>query len=183
MTATDDITPGERRELRSVVKGQFKVLRSEVTRRKDELKGEIESALLRQYRDQDQAIHQAHEAQQRALNDYVLAVEQVARDLRDVRPELTVEVGNRYGEIVLKAADPNRGQAHAAAIANIPSQVGDAMLRLDRQEQDILRDLSVGALKSDQAQGFLSAIPTVGELVPRAVLREIEAEISGQVSP
>lgn len=172
---TDEITPGERRELRSVVRGQFKVLRAEVDRRKDELKAEIEAELLNQYRAQDEAISEARREVQRAQAEYVRVVEEIGRKLKENRPELAVEAGMRHGRIVFNASDPNRVQAHRAAMASIPDRIGDAKLRLDRMEMDILRDLSAGALQTEQAQSFLGQIPTVGELVPRAVLRELEA--------
>lgn len=56
---SDSIAPGERRELRSVVRGQFKVLRAQVKRREAELKAEIEAELLAKYREQDAAIPDA----------------------------------------------------------------------------------------------------------------------------
>ncbi len=102
----------------------------------------------------------------------------LADDLKAQRPELKVEVSTgRYGTPFVAAQDPNRSQTHAALIAAIPNQVGDAKLKLARQEMDLLRDLSVGALKSEQAQQFLASIPSVGELVPRVRLAELENDI------
>lgn len=46
MTDTNKLTPGDRRELRTVVKNRFKVLRAEVKRREQEMKAEIEKQLL-----------------------------------------------------------------------------------------------------------------------------------------
>lgn len=50
---------------------------------------------------------------------------------------------------------------------------------VDEQEVRLLRQLSEGALDSDEARGFLGTIPTVGELVPRAALRELEQQMDG----
>jgi hypothetical protein len=177
MSETDEITPGERRELKSVVKGQFKVLRAEVDRRKEELKGEIESDLLRQYRAQDEAIAAAQREVEDARQEFLRTIQRIGASLKETHPELTVGIGERYGSYNLQAADEQRAQQHRAMIANIPNLIGDAKLNLDRQEMDILRELSVGALKSRQAALFLAKIPTVGELVPRVRLREIENDI------
>lgn len=53
---TEMIPPGERRELRSVVRQQFKVLRAEVKQRELELKAEAERRLVERYRDEDKQI-------------------------------------------------------------------------------------------------------------------------------
>jgi hypothetical protein len=178
MTAPDGITPGERRELRSVVRGQFKVLRAEVKRREEELQGEVEAELLRQYRAQDDAIAQAKTEWSRAYSDYLLAVRKIGDDLKERRPELIVDVQDCRGSVAFVASDPNRAQAHRAAVAAIPRQIADASLSLDRSENDILRELSAGAVTSDEARAFLGRIPSVGELVPRARLAEIELSLA-----
>jgi hypothetical protein len=79
----------------------------------------------------------------------------------------------------LQAINHNRTQIHRALMASVPDKIGDANLALDTQEMNLLRQLSEGALDSDEARGFLGSIPTVGELVPRVVLREIEQQIDG----
>lgn len=51
-----------------------------------------------------------------------------------------------------------------------------ALLRLSRQEADLLSELAIGVLESAEARAFLGAIPTVGELVPAARLAQLEAQ-------
>lgn len=177
---TDGITPGERRELRTVVKGQFKVLRAEVKRREQELKAEIESELLSHYRAEDEAIHQARLDARRLVEDCARAVQAVGAVLKEQHPDLEVEAGmTRFGGIDIKASNPQRSQLHRALVAAIPNKVGDANLSLDRQEVDLLRQLSEGAIETDNAKSFLSVIPTVGELVPTARLKELAAGLDG----
>jgi len=176
---SSEITPGERRELRSVVRGQFKVLRAEVKRREQELKGEVETELLTRYREQDAAIAEAGREAYRIRQDALRALAVVADALRDQHPDLTVDVSMSYQGPEVRAANHNRAQLHRALMASIPNRVGDAQLNLDRGENDLLRQLSTGALESTEARGFLNTIPTVGELVPRVRLNEIEQQIGG----
>ena len=61
------------------------------------------------------------------------------------------------------------------ANTRITAQVKGALLRLDRDEADLLRTLAVGAIESEEARIFLDRIPTVGELVSSARLAELEA--------
>lgn len=175
---TRELTPGDRRELRSVVKNRFRVLRSEVKRRETEMKAEIEAQLVERYRDQDAAIGEAQREAAEIVERAVREIREVGQRLKDAHPELTVQAGRqRFGDLGVQAADPNRSQLHRALIAAVPDRIGDANLALDRQETDLLQELSVGALETDQAREFLASIPTVGELVPRARLREIEGQL------
>lgn len=174
-----EIAPGERRELRSVVRGQFKVLRAEVKRREQEMKAEIEAELVAMYRQQDAdialAVDEVAEITRRAVREAL-----VVRDaLRAKHPDVRAEVSTRFGNgIHLDASNINRAQVHRALVAAIPNKVGDANLNLDREEVRLLRSLSEGALESDEARGFLGEIPTVGELIPAVRLRELETGIS-----
>lgn len=168
---TRELSPGDRRELRSLVKKQFDVLRREVKHRKDELTGEIESELLRRYRAQDDQIRQARGEIEAARRTYETACRQIMDTLRELNPDIELSVGYQ-GQ--LHAADPNRSQLHRALIASVPQQIADASTKLDQQELSLLRELTIGALDTEAAQQFLSRIPTVGELVPKARLAELE---------
>jgi len=168
---TRDLTPGDRRELRSLVKKQFAVLRNDVKRRKDELVSEIHSELLRRYRTQDDQIKQAHLAAQAARRTYFDELGKIAAGLQEMNPGLDVRV-SEYGTGGIAVSDPSRSQLQKALLAAIPQQIADASTKLDQQELELLRDLTVGALSTDQAHDFLSKIPTVGELVPKARLPE-----------
>lgn len=168
---TRELTPGDRRELRSLLKKQFGVLRNDVKRRESELRGEIEAELLTRYRQQDEHIEQAKRELEKAADDYRRAKEVIADSLRAVEPNLTV---GWFHSMDLQANDPRRAQLRAALVASVPRRIADAYTRLDQQEIELLRELTVGALSSEQARRFLGAIPTVGELVPTARLTEIE---------
>lgn len=177
---TTQLTPGDRRELRSIVKGRFKVLRAEVKRRETEMKAEIEAELVDRYRVQQQAIADARREVQEIIGEALRSARLVAARLSDAHPDVEAEIGTHYGGIAFDARIKNRAELHRALIAAIPDKIGDAQLELDRQENDLLQSLSVGALQTEQAQQFMATIPTVGELVPRARLREIEGRLGGK---
>jgi hypothetical protein len=108
-----------------------------------------------------------------------------ARVVREVEAAVSTNVDIKESHarelaLTLRAINHNRTQIHRALMASIPDKIGDAHLALDTQEMTLLRHLSEGALASEEARGFLGSIPTVGELVPRVVLREIEQQMDGQ---
>jgi hypothetical protein len=168
------ITKAERGELRSIVRQQFKVLRTEVDQRQRELIADVETQLTDRYAVEDHAwsdaAHLAHEAvleANRKINDA----------FRDLTGERHVEQMYVQGRLPAKPSEARfnlRREAHA----RINATVQGAIYKLQRQEADLLRTLAVEALESDEARQFLSAIPTVGELVPATRLAEIEAAVS-----
>jgi hypothetical protein len=133
------LTPGERRELRTVVRQRMKVLRADVQQRRAELLAEAEQRLMERYRDQDKAIED--------LNWKITEIaEQASREITDV---IIAARGDEDGVSIrrpvqlrppprLSAYTENRAQLHRAMEAGIESQVKSALLALDRQEADLL---------------------------------------------
>ncbi len=170
------ITKAERTELRSVVKGQFRVLRTEVDQREAELIADIEKQIAEQWAERDQQLaaitEKAHE----------LAVEanKALREFVKGNPdrEALMVIGFTAPEPRHRVEDAQaRNLLRHAAIADLKARVGGAMVKLGRQEADLLRQLAVGALETDEARAFLSEIPSVSELVPASRLRELEASL------
>jgi lipopolysaccharide biosynthesis regulator YciM len=169
------MTPGERRELRTVVRQRMKVLRADVEQRRMELVAEAEQRLMERYRDQDKVIEdlnwriqQIADQAGKDITDAILAV-RGETDGVSIRRPIKVNAPRLSSQI------EDRTQLHRALIAGIEAQVKRALLELDRQEADLLETLALSAVETDAAREFLAAIPTVGELVPAARLKEIEA--------
>lgn len=169
------ITKTERTELRSIVRQQFKVLRAEVEQRKTELLADVEEQVTERFTDEDKAwadaSHLAHEA-----------VMEANRKVNDAYRELT---GNHVEHMYVQARIPHQPMRHRAALKQVAAkrldaQVSGALLRLQRQEADLLRTLAVGAIESEEARKFLESIPTVGELVPAARLEELATDADTQ---
>lgn len=173
------ITKGERTELRSVVRQQFKVLRGEVLQRQAELVADAETRIAGRFVDRDRGreniewrIREIVEEANRAIVD---TIKNSGEETMDFGP-----ISHVYGLVAPRVAwaSDNRDQMRRAVHAEIAARVKDAMMRLDRQEADLLRNLAVGALESDEARAFLSEIPKVSELVPGDRLAELEAQFA-----
>lgn len=170
------MTKAERTELRQIVKGQFAVLRAEIDQRKAELITEVDGQIDEKFAVDDKAwadaAHLAHEA-----------VMEANRKVNDAYRDLT---GERHVERMYVGAQlPSRPREERFRLQQtsrhqIDATVRGALLRLQRQEADLLRTLAVGAIESDEARAFLEAIPSVGELVPAARLTEIEASLRAE---
>jgi len=183
MTATDQIMPGERRELRAVVRAQMKVLRAEVAQREIELQAEVEARLVERYRDEDRRndelnrkISDIHVEANRQLRDALSAFE----DLSDGGTWRRV---SGFTAPYISRRDSDRRSLKDALLAGIKVQVKQALLALDRQEADLLRDLAIEGLETAAARAFLGRIPNVAELVPAKRMREIEAEFDRASRP
>ncbi len=176
---TDTIMPGERRELRAVVRQQMKVLRAEVKQRRHELVSEAETRLIEKYREQDRLSDELGSRIAKLTAD-------TNRELRAMLGEYESILDGRwryfkgYSDPLIMRSTGDREQLRKAMVAGIEAQVAQATLALDRQEADLLMELSREALESSAARAFLARIPTVGELVPSKRLREIEAQFDAQ---
>jgi hypothetical protein len=169
------MTPGERRELRTVVRQRLKVLRADVAQRRMELLADAEARLVERYRAQDKQIED--------LNFRIAEIaEQASRDITDLiigaRGEtegVSIRRPVRLQTPRLSSYTEDRSQLHRAMVAGVEAQVKTALLGLDRQEADLLQQLALQTIETDAARQFLATIPSVGELVPAARLAEIEA--------
>lgn len=179
----DQITPGERRELRSVVRQQMKALRAEVAQREIELSAEVETRLAERYRADDaradEFARRARELTREANNKMEALLADFAEDFAG---------GKWVGKPLFDTprvyrTHEDRKQLRTAMLAGIKTQARQALLELDRQEADLLRDLALDGLETSAARAFLGRIPTVAELVPSKRLREIEAEFDTKATP
>jgi hypothetical protein len=170
------ITQAERRELRSVVRQQFKVLRSEVEQRRAELVAEAAEQVRRRYAAADKQVDD--------LNWKISEiVDQANKDIRDAVKACgdAEDSAGRWGwsgaiqppRVMRKGED--RFSLNTALTTGIDATAHEALLRLSRQEADLLRQLALGALESEEARAFLASIPSVSELVPASRLQELEA--------
>ena len=169
-----EITPGERRELRAVVRAQCKVLRTEVKEREVELKAEAEQLILARYQRQDELLVEAKRLMQRKYAELVRELQEHCDEV-NAREGTNLQVNTQY-RLGIENASDNRSQERRTLMAGVEQQVKTAALGLDRQEADLLRAIATDALESDEARSWLAQIPTVAELVPSKRLREIEAQ-------
>ena len=170
------IPAAERRELRSVVRQQFKVLRAEVEQRRAELAAEAAEQVRRKYAAADKQVDD--------LNWRIeQIVDQANKDIRDAVK--TVQGSSEGGQWTWSGAlrpphinhqNEDRYALNSALTAGIDATAKQALLGLERQEADLLRQLALDALESEEAQAFLARIPAVSELVPASRLLEIEAQ-------
>ena len=171
------MTKGERIELRSIVKQQFKVLRSEVVQRQAEVLAELEQQIAARYSDEDHRRSQVRDRIAEIIGEAQRAATDVLKD-----EDAGVSIHRPYsirGAAIEWPADDRR-ELRRQALATFEAKVAAATLNLERQEADLLRRLAIGAIESDEAREFLSGIPTVGELVPVSRLEEL---VAGSVDP
>lgn len=175
------ISKQERTELKTIVKQQYKVLRSELEQRQYELHEELETEIAEKFSDDDQqwavVQHKVHEACMEANRQINDALYEGGYEARGSTERMWVQTPQ-----MRKPAEKRNELRHLAA-SRITTQVKAAQLRLQREEADLLRTLAVGAIESEEARQFLAAIPTVGELVPASRLAEIEAQLTDDEDP
>lgn len=177
------ITKTERTELRSIVRQQFKVLRSETEQRKAELIAEMEGRIADHYCEVDKQrqdlmwrCNEIVEEASRQITD-LLRGEEVDRGGIRRFEEITVNRPVRVQMEHIAWSQEEKVQRRRALASAIEADIKGALMRLERQEADLLRTLAVGAIESEEARQFLTSIPSVAELVPASRLAELEASL------
>ena len=171
---TDRITSTERRELRTVVRHQMKVLRAEVTQREAEMLAEAGVRLMDRYHEED---HKADALRREiaALTDEANAKlrKLVAKHENLFKGGKWDRVGS-YSSPSIWRKHEDRDQLRRALAAGIRAQAKTARTKLERQEADLLRTLALDALETAAARAYLDELPTVTDLMS---LPEIEAHV------
>src|SRR5690242_16505568 len=172
------ITKGERIELRSLIRQRFKVLRADVKAREAELIAELEGRIESRFAAED-----------KEWADAIFLIEEAAREANrkanDILRGLSITLPDR-GQSELRVIQARhivqprqeRTELSRAGQARIAAQVRTALLQLDRQEADLLTQLAVGSLESEEARAFLGEIPTVSALVPSDRLLQLERSLT-----
>lgn len=171
------MTKTERGELRSLIRQRFKVLRADVNARRAELEDQVAQEVARQYAAADKAwqdamflIDEAGREANRKANDILRALPEAA----PLYPDGQHRDHRIVGVAGVRRPDNGRAQLMQASMSRIEVNVRAVLLRLDREETELLTRLVEGALESDTAREFLRAIPTVSELVPADRLLALE---------
>lgn len=162
----------ERQALRQVVRQRMKVLRADVAARRAELDADLQQRVTDRFAQRDKLVRdlndQVADIVDQANKDIRAAVEQVERDF-----DLTLRCEGRCPAPLISADNRDRLQMARQLAAEIEAQVNAALVQIDRQEADLIEELTLDGLTTDAAKQFLGCIPTVGALVPAARMREI----------
>lgn len=166
---------GEREELRRLLRSRFKVLRTDVKARQAELEVELAAQ-----------VEAAFAASDRAYDDAMyklgLAVDEANRAANDIGRELwgAERWGLKHDRGIVAIVNPigrpgthERRQRTTEGRTEIERRVAQALLELDRQENQLLTDLAISGLETTEAREFFNRIPSVTELVPAYRLREL----------
>lgn len=177
------ITKAERTELRSVVRNQFKVLRQEILQRRAELAAEMYREVEERTHDEDAKqesvqfmVHERVRECNRAINDLLY---EHGYQTKSGSEAVWVEAPRVFGSRFHGGGKASERLSRAVS-TDLDAKVAHAKSVVDRQEADLLRELTIGALETAEARAFLDKIPTVTELVPVSRLIEIEAAMKDQ---
>jgi len=164
----------ERNELCKIIRQQVRVLRAEIAQRRAEMLVEIEHEIAERYRDEDLAWAEA----QRIGNAIAAEAD------RKVNETFRRLIGDTFvEERIVSAWLPRQPKEHRTALKReaerrVDAAVKAALVRLARQEADLLRGLSVDLIESEEARRFLASLPVAAELVAAPSLHELEAVVA-----
>jgi hypothetical protein len=170
-----EMTKGERSELRTAVRMQFKVLRSDIMQRR----AEVAESLLDEI---DESFKERSKLETRVLRDFAAIVDEANSKARDVLSKEGLVLLDEARPIISITRSPvfaeqERISKKYRVEAKLNTTVAAALAELDRQEATMLRQLTLDAIEGDTARRFFDNIPTVSALVPMSRLAELEASM------
>lgn len=179
---TARMTAGDRSALRTVVRQRMKVLRADVEARKAELINEVHERVAAHFAAQDKVVDQLNDAArlitEKAENEIRTAAEAAQSSHGMTLNYAANRIHGRIGPGLLNAPvfsmQGNEKNMMARRLhLQIEAQVTAALVQIDRQEADLVEELTLDGLSNDAARDFLARIPTVGQLVPTSRLKEL----------
>lgn len=174
MTTTeskDSIRPGERRELKSLVKMKIKLLRAEVEDRHAAQLAEIEGRVAAKFRNDDALVAEL----KRHLNEVVAEANQRAADLFATYSDVVESRSSVFSAPWFSRRKDGKDKLRRALMAAVQAQTSAARSRVTKLEAELLESLALDAIQSDAAKEFVRAIPTADALMPTEKLAQIEA--------
>lgn len=175
------ITKGERDELRRIVRGDFKALTEEIEVRRAEMMAEIEKRVATRFKANEDLIATTEIEINDIVEEANTQILAKLRMLQDRCDGYTIQADRLHRPRVYFTRE-KRDEMRRAMVADLDARVAQAKARMHRQEIDLLKELSAGALESDAAHGFLARIPKVAELVSDERLAELEAQFDDEAA-
>ena len=176
----EGMTKSEREDLQRLVRQREKVLKSAAKQRSAEVLADFENQMGQEYSfDQDAVWHEATKIANAAV---AKAQEQIKARCREIgipdqfAPSISLEWRHRgYGNSVKNRREELRKMAQTA----IEAQEQKAKVQIELSCLDAQTKLATAGLTSDAARGFIEALPSIGDLMPRLSF----AEIAGEAQP
>lgn len=172
---TKKVPAKERAALRAAVRTRMKVLRSEIDLREKQLLADVEAELAKRLR-----------VDRTEIDDFRADLKAFVEKCNTQLDEMVRQRGDLFGpdgrwtrphhmSVPYINERPNdRDQLRRALLQQARLKIHQARRDIDVLESDLLMNLAVDALESEQAKAFLARIPALDQLVPGTVA-ELEA--------
>jgi hypothetical protein len=167
----DIIRPGERRELKALVRLRVKVLRAEVEQKHMEMLAEIDGQVATKFQEDDARLDEFRkklDAVTAAANNKITKIFAEFSDITEPR-------GSAFNRPWFHKRDTGRVKLRQALIAAVHAQTHVARHQVTKLEAELLSTLSLDAVHSEAAKEFVKLIPVVEDLLSSRTLAEVEA--------
>lgn len=176
---TDTIRPGERAELRTLVRMRVKLLRSQIADRHAAHMSQIDGRIAAKFCEDKTRI----EALRKELDKIVARANRSVEAVLAKYPDIAEPRTNVFSRPWVHRPDGGKEELRKAMVAMVIAQTEAAKLRVARLETELLGQLALDAVKSEEAKTFIRAIPEIGDLMPSEQLAEIEARFDAAQEP
>jgi hypothetical protein len=172
-TAKDEtaIRPGERAELRTLVRMRVKLLRSQIADRHATQMAQIDGRVAAKFQEDRSRIEEL----KTELDRVVTRANRAAKVVLAKYPDVAEMRTHMFSRPWINQPDQGKDKLRKAMVAMVTAATESAKLRVAKLEAELLSELALSAIKTDQAKEFVRTIPDIEELMPADRLNEIEA--------
>lgn len=180
MPETQVMSKSDRMELRRIVKARFELLREQLETRAGEIRQMISDKITEEH---SKVIEVAEKESTQLIKDADKLFDRISK-LRTKMAKQGIAANNGWGLTSTRERTKHLLEDWETAdlrtkidngVAKLKNEKGFAGLDLRSQELGLLEHLSIDALQSDEARGFLEGVPTVDKLLPLPEAAKVKA--------
>jgi hypothetical protein len=179
MSAVKDdttIRPGERAELRTLVRMRVKLLRSQIADRHATQMAQIDGRIANKFCEDRTRV----EALRKELDKIVARANRAAQAALARYPDVAEMRTHMFSRPYITRPDQGKEKLRKAMVAMVTAQTEAAKLRVAQLEAELLGELALSAIKTEAAKEFVRTIPEIEDLMPAEPLAQIETRFDAE---
>lgn len=170
------IRPGERAELRTLVRMRVKLLRSQIAERHATQMSQIDTRVAAKFCEDQTRI----EALRTELDRLVARANRQAEAVIAKYPDIAEPRSGVFSRPWVNRPDQGKDKLRKALVAAVHAQTEAAKLEVAQLEARLLSDLALNAIKTEVAKEFVRNIPEITDLMPTERLTQIETAFDAE---
>lgn len=167
------LSANDRKQLVKITEGRFNILRSAIKQRTNELRSEIHKEVQEEHASEIKDIRKKLVARARKEKEnqerFNKRVNELAEELKEIEVEAAdkgLRVKTSYNDEIGTVTPVDIDSIVDSRMKDIYGGQSEILTELKKKEFDVIEEISVAGIESDEAKDFLGGIPSIDTLLP-----------------